>query len=154
MLSKHQEELHQLKVVMSNNLIRASYKLTKRAFLFMLYLIAKVDSINQDQFTDIFMSYSQIVAILNFDGVRRVGKRKEVFKILTELNEAPIFRDDSESTDLVYWLSSMSHKKTTDVYRLRIDPALAPHLLNLRDFFTEFYFRFVLPMESSSTRVY
>lgn len=154
MLVKHQEELHQLKVVASNTLIRASYKLSKRALIFMLYLIAKIDSINQDQLIDIFMSYSQIVSILNFDGKRRISHRREVFALLEELNEVPIFWEDSENEDLINWLSSINRKKKTDIFRLRIDPALTPHLLKLKDHFTEFFFRFALPMESSSTRVY
>ena len=62
-----QQELNSLKVAESNDLIRASYKLSKRSLLFILYLIAKVDPLNQEGFTDIEMTFQQIKAILNFD---------------------------------------------------------------------------------------
>ncbi|MEM1283571.1 MAG: hypothetical protein AAGG81_08465, partial [Chlamydiota bacterium] len=88
--------------------------------IFIYYLIAKLDSINQDSFTDFVLSYSQINAILNFDGKRRISKRKEVFALIDELNEAPIFREDAEDAIKVNRLSSMTHHKKTDVFRLRI----------------------------------
>lgn len=67
MVNKIKEEIKDLKVVQSNELIRASYKLSKRALLFLLYLIAKIDPINQDVFIDIEMTFQQIKAVLNFD---------------------------------------------------------------------------------------
>jgi hypothetical protein len=61
------EEFGNLKVVKSNDLVRSSYRLNKRALVFIYYLIAKLDSVKQDEFTDFVLSYQQIVAVLNFD---------------------------------------------------------------------------------------
>ena len=155
MIKEYQEDINNLKVVSSNELIRAGFKLSKRALLFIFYLVAKLDSLNQDTFTDIFMHYNQIVAIVNYDGKRRISKRKEVFKIMDELNVAPIFREDCEEALQVNRLSSLSHNKKTDVFRLRIDPALEKYLLHLRECFTAFFYRYVLPMElPASIRLY
>jgi len=141
------EELGKLKVVKSNDLVRASYKLSKRGLVFIYYLIAKLDSINQDGFTDFVLSYSQINAILNFDGKRRISKRKEVFALMDELNHAPIFREDAEDAIKVNRLSSVTHHKKADLFRLRLDPLLKPHLLFLKSHFTEFFYKYILPME-------
>jgi len=141
------EELGSLKVVKSNDLVRSSYRLSKRALVFIYYLIAKLDSVKQDEFTDFVLSYSQIVAILNFDGKRRISKRKEVFQLMDDLNHAPIFREDAEDAIKVNRLSSVTHHKKTDHFRLRLDPLLKPHLLFLRSHFTEFFYKYILPME-------
>jgi len=141
MSSTISEELEKLKVVKSNNLVRSSYRLSKRALVFIYYLIAKLDSINQEGFTDFLLTYSQINKILNFDGKRRISKRSEVFALMDELNHAPIFREDANDAIKVNWLSSVTHHKKEDVFRLRMDPLLKPHLLFLKSHFTEFFYK-------------
>jgi plasmid replication initiation protein len=103
---------------------------------------------------DIFMTYQQIVAVLNFDGKRRISKRKEVFDMLDELDKAPIFWEDSKNEVKANWLSSITRFKDIDTFRLRIDPALAPYLLQLKEHFTEYFFIYIFPMEPASIRLY
>ena len=132
------QEITNLKVVKSNELIRAGYKLAKREQIFILYLIGKLDSINQLDFTDFELTYKQVESIFNFDGKRRVRKRNEVFTLIDNLNKAPIYWENSEDAVKVNWLSSVSYNKKTDVFILRIDPALKPFLLHLEEFFANF----------------
>ena len=144
-----------LKVVKANDLIRAGYKLAKREQIFILYLIGKLDSINQSDFTDFKLTYRQVEGIFNFNGKRRVRKRSEVFTLIDNLNKAPIYWEDIEDAVKVNRLSSVSYKKKTDTFTLRIDPALKPFLLHLEEFFTEYYYKYISQLElSASFRLY
>lgn len=153
MQSPSLKDFDTLKVVASNELIRSSFKLSKRALIFGFYLISRVDSMKSDDFTDFLFTYQQVTAIVNFDGKRRISKRKEVHSLIKELRTSPIFREDAYDKVDVTRISSLTYHKQTDQFRFRIDPALKPHLLNLKNYFTEFFYRYIAQMEFPNSMI-
>ena len=60
--------------------------MSTRSAIFIHYLISRIDSVHQEKIEAQGYTYKEIKEILNFDGVRRIVQRKEVEKIMDELN--------------------------------------------------------------------
>ena len=75
--------------------------------------------------------------------------------MIDNLNNAPVFWEDFKNALKVNRLSSVTYNKQTDMFILRIDPALKPFLLQLKDFFTEYYYKYIIHLRlSASFRLY
>ncbi|MBK8506140.1 MAG: replication initiation protein [Saprospiraceae bacterium] len=126
------QKLHELKVVKRNDLIENSgYRLPARAAFLLYYLISRLDSKNQREFEDVHMSFDDIQAILNCDGVRRISTKKEGFKIMKDLNSQPIhwWNKEEDEEEMLTWITGL--KRKGDNFRFRFSPDLKGFLLGL-----------------------
>jgi plasmid replication initiation protein len=139
-------------IVKANKLIETNYKLGKRELLWILMQISEINAnpVNGDVVLPTFKMYgSQIVQRLNFDGVRRISEKKEVFEIMNNLNNSPIRWEEGTFTGQVTWINYMQYDSETDLYTWGIPEQLTPFLLKLKDNFTKYLLHNVIELKSA-----
>jgi len=143
------------RVIKHNDLIKTSYQLNKREQLFILYLISRLDSINESELKVFDLSLNQIKRILNYDGVRRIAENSQVFDLMIKLNETPIHWEDSEEEGLITWISEIVRNKKTGKYAFYISERLKKYLLQLKGNFTGYKYENIRHFGSRhSIRIY
>lgn len=139
----------------SNHLIESSYVLNRLEQYFVLYLISKLDSINQKKLPEYTMSESEIVKILNYDGVRRIARSSDIFKMMNNLNRNPIKWDNEIERGQAVWISSLVYTKKSKEYTFRFDPRISDLLLELKSYFTSYHLDTIKTLKfKHSIRIY
>ncbi len=126
-----------LKVVKDAELVQKGSRLSVRSALFIHFLIAKIDSVNQKKIEEQEFTYKEITEILNFDGVRRVSQRQDVEKIMDELNVNKLvwnqFDENNEldKINLITWIEKLSYSPKKDTFSFKITESLHDYLLDI-----------------------
>jgi plasmid replication initiation protein len=141
-------------IVKANSLIETSYHLGSREQFFILFVISKLDSINNKEFSNFKVHYKDIVKILNFDGKRRVANTGDVFKIMRNLNKSPIQFEDEEIREESVWITSLRENKKEGTFSFTFPEALKPFLIELKEKFTKYNIKNIVNLNSHALRMY
>lgn len=143
--------MSKLVISKANHLIETSYRLGKREQYFILYLISKIDSVNDKNFSSYEMSFEEIKKVINYDGVKRVGNSKELFQIMNNLNKIPIKWETEDEIGQVVWLSGMKYNKIKETFTFTFPEDLREFLLELSSRFTQYDLENVKHFKKSHT---
>ena len=143
-----------MSIVKANKLIETSYRLGSREQFFVLFLISKLDSVNDKDLPVFKMHYNDIVRILNFDGKKRVANKGDVFKIMQNLNNSPIQFEDEEIREQSVWISSLRENKKENTFSFSFPPTLKPFLVQLKEQFTKYSIQNIIHLNSHAMRMY
>lgn len=140
-------------IVKHNKLIETSYKLTKMEQLFVLLLIAQINS-EDTVFKAYSLSFTDIQNILNFDGKRRITKKEEVFELIRSLNTKPIYYENEQIEGQSVWISTVERDKKNDTFTFRFSDNLQPYLLHLKEQFTQYNLQNIVYLNGHAIRIY
>ncbi|MEO1516887.1 MAG: replication initiation protein [Bacteroidota bacterium] len=143
----------QLSVRKSNDLIEVGENLSKPAKLFVLYLIAKMP-IDETEFREMSISYSDLKQIVNIDGRKRVSTIKEAERMMDELGKNPLKFENSEFQDMVTWFARKRFYKKKKVWHFKFHEELKPYLLHLKSQFTRYSFWYTVSLSSHAIKLY
>jgi len=119
----------------SNALIEASYKLTMSEQR-LLVLLASTISPNDEDFKDYEITVSDFARMFELELNKSLYDTLQN-AALSLMKQQLRFNDDSV-IKVVQWLSYIEYVKGSGVVKLRFDKALMPHLLQLKERFTQY----------------
>lgn len=119
----------------SNALIEASYKLTMSEQR-LLVLLASTISPNDEDFKDYEITVSDFAQMFELELNKSLYDTLQN-AALSLMKQQLRFNDDSV-IKVVQWLSYIEYVKGSGVVKLRFDKALMPHLLQLKERFTQY----------------
>jgi plasmid replication initiation protein len=140
-------------VVKSNNLVEASYRLSTQEQRILLLVASMIKPEDED-----FQEYHiEVKNFMELIGVTGHSKYKETKEITKKLRERTIviknIQEDSETQ--VGWVSSFTYYNREGYVVIRLDPALKPYLLKLKERFTQYQLKNVIRLQSAySIRIY
>lgn len=130
-------------VVKKNPLVNARYKLNPLELKIILSVVGMIDKDDSD-----FWTYQIRVSDLDADYKNLQRAARSLMKRLFEI-------ENDDEWVMMPWFSYMAYKKREGVLECHFDPKLKPYLLHLKDNFTAYTLKSVLPMRSSySIRIY
>ncbi len=138
-------------IVKANDFVEAPYKLTVWEQKVMLKVIAAIGKCDKD-----FKTYTFSIKEMMED----VGaKRKDLYKELNMITKGLIGKTFTITTDKgeiqVSWLSSATYLKGQGIVELEISEKLKPFLLDLRERFTKYNYKYVTSFKKTySFRIY
>ena len=139
-------------VIKSNWLVRrAEYDLTEQAQKILLFFISKIKP-EDDDFVEYSVDLHDICDLLeiSFD-TNNYNKIEDSILMLTE----PFVVEDNKTVYFFQWIFGGEIDKNTYQFTFHFDPRLKPHLLHLKDNFTQFQLKDVMKMKSKySIRLY
>ncbi|MGM9763530.1 MAG: replication initiation protein [Candidatus Cryptobacteroides sp.] len=139
-------------VIKSNWLVRkAEYDLTEQAQKILLFFISKIKP-DDDDFVEYCVDLHDICDLLEitFD-TNNYSKIEDSILMLTE----PFIVEDNKTVFFFQWIFGGEIDKSTYNFSFHFDPRLKPHLLHLKENFTQFQLSDILKMKSKySIRLY
>lgn len=144
-----------LNVVKQNDIVqKARYNLDLVQQKAIMYLISKIDSVNDIEFQDITVDLNKLCEIMGIQ--KTAGKNiKDLKNALQKLADKSMWVDLGDKITLMRWLSRVSINKGTTEVTIQFDELMAPYLLQIKDRFVQYKLVNVLPMKSQySLRLY
>ncbi len=130
-------------VVKKNPLVNARYKLNPLELKIILSVVGMIDKDDSD-----FWTYQIKAKDLADD-------YKDVKRSCRSLMQKVFEIDTGDGWIMMSWFSSIEYKHKSGLIQCHFDPKLKPYLLQLKDNFTAYTLKSVLPMRSSySIRIY
>lgn len=143
-------------IVKSNTIIEAKYKLSVREQKFILYMASLIKPEDKDfQFYEIRVS--DLDKILNTSGKKWGSLYKEVHQMIDNLMTKRLEFMDEEKNELIKttWVASTKTKITDGIISFEFSHRLKKYLLQLKEQFTKYKFKYVIRLNSShSIRIY
>jgi plasmid replication initiation protein len=147
------EQLHaNYLVVKSNTLISARYSLDITEARIVLSMIALIEPHDED-FNEYELSVKNILDISGLHNSKdEYARTKEALEsLLSKVLHIP--KEDGYL--LTHWVSSARYIEKKGIVKLCFDPKLKPYLLGLKQHFTQYPLKYVLPIRSSySVKIY
>ena len=144
-----------LNVVKQNDIVqKARYNLDLVQQKAIMYLISKIDSVNDVEFQNITVDLNKLCEVMGIQ--KRAGKNiKDLKNAMQKLADKSMWVDIGDKITLMRWLSRVSINKGTTEVTIQFDELMAPYLLQIKERFVQYQLANVLPMKSQySIRLY
>jgi len=138
-------------VVKSNSLIRSRYDYTLAELRLVITIASMIEAADED-FREYSVPASEYAELMD-------AKRQNTYQALQKLGEMllskPLKIQESDGFLICNWFSSYRYKKGEGTITVKFDPALKPHLLQLKEMFTKYRLENILRFKSAySIRIY
>lgn len=143
-----------LSVVKHNDIVqKARYQLDVVQQKTILYLISKIDSVNDEHFAPITVDTKDLCEIM---GIEYCGKNLETLKeALKKLSDKSLWVDTGDQIRLMRWLQRVDIKKGERKVKIQFDELMSPYLLKIKNRFFQYELINVLAMKCKySIRLY
>jgi len=138
-------------VSQANKLIEARYKLNLNEHKIIRYVISKLDSINQKDFTFLEFDLKEFTELLGTTEKRY----DEIRKVVRSLRSRELIINTDEDEVIMGWISSIKFEKRTGKIILRFDDNLKPYLLELSKVYKSYKLKNVINFKNKyAIRVY
>lgn len=138
-------------VSQANKLIEARYKLNLNEHKIIRYVISKLDSINQKDFTFLEFDLKEFTELLGTTEKRY----DEIRKVVRSLRRRELIINTDEKEIIMGWISSIEFEKKTGKIILRFDDNLKPYLLELSKVYKSYKLKNIINLKNKyAIRVY
>lgn len=137
-------------IVQSNQLVEARYSISLMEQRILLAMMAGIRK-NDEDFAEIEINLGDFAKTLGITGKRFYAEAKKATK---QLLSRPLIIDEPEGELQVNWISSARYVDGKGIVRLRFDPSLKTHLLQLQREFTILQSAAICLKSQYSIRIY
>lgn len=131
-------------VSQANKLIEARYKLNLNEHKIIRYVISKLDSINQKDFTFLEFDLKEFTELLGTTEKRY----DEIRKVVRSLRRRELIINTDEDEIIMGWISSIKFEKRTGKITLRFDDNLKPYLLELSKVYKSYKLKNIINLKN------
>jgi plasmid replication initiation protein len=128
----------------SNYLVNAICKLNELEQKIINVIISEIQPTDKD-----FKDYEfKITEFMHLLGIKDKSTYKDIKEIIKGLMTKVLSPEDAKKDEIFHWISYYGHEKGSGQITIQIHPKLKPYLLDLKNRFTEYQLKNILPMQS------